>query len=64
MTFAEKVKKARAELMISQEDFAKLIGVTRVTVTRWESQGYKPQFLTEKKFENFCESKGISFKDK
>ena len=50
MTFAEKVKKARAELMISQEDFAKLIGVSRVTVTRWESQGYKPQFLTEKKF--------------
>lgn len=64
MTFAEKVKKARAELMISQEDFAKLIGVSRVTVTRWESQGYKPQFLTEKKFENFCESRGISFKDK
>lgn len=64
MTFAEKVKKARAELMISQADFAKLLGVSRVTVTRWESQGYQPQFLTEKKFENFCASRGITFRNK
>ena len=64
MTFADKVKHARAKLMVSQAEFAKLIGVTRITITRWESQGYKPRFLTEKKFENFCESKGITFKDK
>ena len=50
MTFADKVKKARAKLMVSQEEFAKLIGVTRITVTRWESQGYQPKFLTEQKF--------------
>ena len=61
MTFADKVKFARAELMVSQEEFAKLIGVTRITVTRWESQGYHPKFLTEKKFENFCKEKGIVF---
>ena len=63
MTFADKVKMARAQLMVSQEEFAKLIGVTRITITRWESQGYKPKFLTEKKFENFCKEKGIRFEE-
>ncbi|MBO5328609.1 MAG: helix-turn-helix domain-containing protein [Clostridia bacterium] len=32
MTFADKVKTARAKLMISQEEFAKLLGVSRITV--------------------------------
>ena len=63
MTFADKVKFARAQLMVSQEEFAKLVGVTRVTVTRWESQGYQPRFLTEKKFEKFCKEKGIVFEE-
>lgn len=64
MTFAEKVKCVRAQLMISQEEFAKLIGVSRITVTRWESQGYKPKFLTERKFENFCNERKIKFEEK
>lgn len=63
MTFADKVKKVRAKLMVSQEEFAKLIGVTRITVTRWESQGYQPKFLTEQKFENFCVENNIKFED-
>lgn len=64
MTFADKVKTARAKLMISQEEFAKLLGVSRITVTRWESQGYTPKFLTEKKFEKFCEENKIIFEEK
>lgn len=64
MTFAEKVKTARAKLMVSQEEFAKLLGVSRITVTRWESQGYTPKFLTEKKFELFCKNNNIDFEEK
>ncbi len=63
MTFAEKVKAVRAKLMVSQDELAKLVGVSRVTVTRWESQGYTPQFLTEQKFKAFCEAQGIEYKD-
>ena len=59
MTFAEKVKKVRAELLISQKELAQAIGVSYVTVSRWESQGLQPAFLTEKKFEAFCKNKGI-----
>ena len=61
MTFAEKVKYVRAQLLISQKELAKEIGVSPVTIARWESQGLQPQFLTEKKFEAYCKLKGIIF---
>ncbi len=63
MTFAEKVKTARAKLFISQKELAKEIGVSLVTVARWETQGIEPQFISEKKFEAFCDANGIRFDD-
>ncbi len=63
MTFAEKVKTARAKLLISQKELAKEIGVSLVTVARWETQGIEPQFISEKKFEAFCEKNGIVFEE-
>ena len=59
MSFSEKVKAVRAELMLTQKELAEELGVSFATVNRWESQGIEPQFLTMKKFELFCESKGI-----
>ena len=63
MIFAEKVKKVRAKLLISQKELAKELGVSYVTVSRWERDEIQPQFLTEKKFEAFCERKGIKFEE-
>lgn len=61
MTFSEKVKFVRGKLLLSQKELADAIGVSAVTVARWESQGLQPKFLTQKKFEAFCEMKGIRF---
>ena len=63
MTFADKVKHVRAKLLISQKELASSIGISVLTVSRWESQGLQPRFLTEKKFEAFCKSKGIDFEE-
>jgi DNA-binding XRE family transcriptional regulator len=63
MTFAEKVRYARATLMVTQDELAKLVGVSRITITRWESNDYKPRLITETKFEKFCKSKGITFEE-
>ena len=63
MTFADKVKIVRAKLFLSQEKLAKEIGVSQVTVSRWETQGIDPQFISEKKFEAFCREKGIEFEE-
>ena len=51
MTFAEKVKHVRATLLISQEQLAKELGVSYVTVSRWETKEIEPQFLTKAKFD-------------
>lgn len=63
MTFSEKVKYVRGKLIISQKDLAKELGVSNVTVNRWEMGRKSPSFLAEKKFEAFCEEHNISVKD-
>ena len=64
MDFSEKVKYVRATLLITQKELAKLIGVSNVTICRWETQGLKPTFLDEKKFEKFCNESNIKFEVK
>lgn len=61
MTFSEKVKYVRAKLYLTQKELAKELGVSFATVNRWESLGKEPQFLIGKRFEEFCENKGIQF---
>ena len=63
MTFGEKVKYVRFVLLISRTDIAKEIGVSNVTINRWENGVINPSFLTEKKFEAFCNARGIEIKE-
>jgi DNA-binding transcriptional regulator YiaG len=44
MTFSEAVKKIRKERFLSQEDFAKDIGVAFSTVNRWENGKNAPSY--------------------
>ncbi len=64
MTFAEQVKNVRSTLLLSQEQLAKKLGVSYVTVSRWETKGIEPSFLAKAKFDKFCEEKGITFYSK
>ncbi len=61
MTFAEQVKNVRSTLLLSQEQLAKKLGVSYVTVSRWETKGIEPSFLAKAKFDKFCEENGITF---
>lgn len=63
MSFADKIKFVRAQLLISQKELANLIGVNYVTISRWETGKLQPSFLTEKKFEKFCNNKKIKWID-
>ena len=64
MLFADKIKFARAKLLITQKELAKQLGVSFVTISRWESGKLQPTFINEKKFEAFCSDKKIIFKEK
>lgn len=59
LSFSEKVKWVRGQLLLTQEQLAAEIGVTPSTVSRWENTERKPSFLGEKQFEKFCKERGI-----
>ena len=61
MSFANKVKTVRAELLISQTKLANMLGVSFATINRWETGKLEPTFLNEKKFEAFCKKNDIKF---
>jgi DNA-binding transcriptional regulator YiaG len=63
MTFIEQIKHVREKLFLSQEAFAKELGVSFATVNRWETGRCKPNYKAKKLFHEFCEAKGIKFED-
>lgn len=64
MEFFEKVKHVRQKLYLSQDALAKQIGVSFVTINRWENGKVKPNLVLEAKFNDFCDKNGIEFEEK
>ena len=59
MSFAEKIKQIRKMTFLSQESFAKEIGVSFSTVNRWENGKAKPNYSALKKINEFCQAHSI-----
>ncbi|MDY5249153.1 MAG: helix-turn-helix transcriptional regulator [Bacilli bacterium] len=64
MTFAEQCVFVRTKLLLNQGMLAKELGVSVVTISRWETQDRKPQAIQYGKFLSFCEKKGVKFDSK
>ena len=47
--YARKVKEYRERKFISQQELAKILGVSNVTICRWETGRYEPDIETKKK---------------
>lgn len=54
MTFGEKIKNVRLQLFLSQEKFAKQLGVSFATVNRWEKGVCEPNYEGQKAFHDFA----------
>lgn len=63
MTYSEKIKATRECLLMTQEEIAVELGVTSITVCRWETGKVEPSIKAKKAFRNLCERKGLSFKE-
>lgn len=63
MDFAEKVKIVRANLKISQEKMAQLLGVSFSTVNRWEQGKALPSYVAIQKFGALCKEHDIKFEE-
>ncbi|MDR0676865.1 MAG: helix-turn-helix domain-containing protein [Elusimicrobiota bacterium] len=61
MTFGEKIKKTRLEQFFTQKEMAKVLGVSTLSIIRWENEQSKPSLATQKKFHDYCKSKNIVF---
>lgn len=49
--YTKLIPELRAAMNVSQDDFAKLLGITAVTVSRWENGHVKPTKLIKIKLE-------------
>lgn len=49
----------RNKLILSQEDFAKLLGVSFASVNRWERGHREPTIKVKRKIVELCEKQGI-----
>jgi transcriptional regulator with XRE-family HTH domain len=59
LSFSECIKLIRKNRLLSQEAFAKELGVSFTTVNRWEKGKAKPTFKTLKRIDEYCKSNGL-----
>ena len=61
MTYSKEIKKLRQKCFLSQEAFAKELGVSFSSINRWEGGKSKPNISAMKKIVNFCNSTNLDF---
>ena len=49
------IKEVRVQLDLSQEDFAREIGVSYATVNRWENGRFLPSKMALRQIETYCD---------
>lgn len=63
MTYAEAIKKLRNKMILSQMEFAKLIGVSFASVNRWETGRYDPTIKVKRKLAPLFKEHGIEVEE-
>ena len=61
MSFSDDIRVIRQKCFLSQEAFAKELGVSFATVNQWESGKTKPTYRTMKLIDFFCKCQNIDF---
>lgn len=61
MKLSEQVKYVRQKLLLTQEQLAKMCGVSWLTISRWEREDRNPRLTSIGKFNKFCEKHLIYF---
>ena len=58
---SEDIKKIRRKAFLTQDEFAKQLGVSYTTVNRWETGKAKPTLKTMKLIDLYCKENSIDF---
>lgn len=60
MDYAKLIEKLRDKLILSQTEFAALLGVSYTTISRWESGLHEPTIKTKRKIVALCKENNIN----
>lgn len=60
MDYSILIKKLRTKLILSQEEFAKLLGVSFSTVNRWENAKHEPTIKVKRRIVELCKDNKIN----
>jgi len=63
MTYPEAIKKLRTKMLLTQTEFAELLGVKFRTVNRWEAGEYEPTMKSKRKLAPLFEKYDIKVED-
>lgn len=59
INYAEKIKEYREKKFLTQSELAKELGVTLLTVSRWETGKFEPNMKMKKKLSNLFKDNNI-----
>ena len=63
INYAYIIKKLRTKLILSQTEFAYLLGTTFGTVNRWESGKHEPTIKMKRKIVQLCVENDVKLED-
>ena len=63
MNFPEEIKKLRERALLTQTEFAEIVGVAFSTVNRWEAGKARPNIKAMKNIKAYCEKNNLPYVD-
>lgn len=63
MLLSNKIRQLREKFLMTQEDFAKEIGVAASTVNRWETGKTRPNMTAMRNIKEFCNNNEYPFEE-
>lgn len=61
--YANKIKEYRERKFLTQQELARKLGVTYVSICRWETGKFEPNMETKKKLASLFEEAGMKIDD-
>lgn len=62
--YQELTKELRDKLILTQQEFAKLLCVSFASVNRWENGKFEPNIKVKRKIVELCKESNINVEDK
>lgn len=63
MQLSDKIRVLREKFLMTQEDFAKELGVASSTVNRWETGKARPNIAAMRNIKEFCDERDYPYEE-